>query len=275
MGLVVLVALSGAPQQSAGPATAGNPTVERSLPPMSTDRPDITDSTDVVGRGIWQVETGVSFQADLDEGISHHEVTMPQAMLRVGVSERLELRFSGDGVLSDSVALPDVAGRRTRVTGGSDLEVGAKWKLFERPRAGFVAALEPVFSLPIGSDDFTSGGYDPTLKVIVDRELPAGLALSANVVISRVTVEGRRFTQRAVSGSFARAVSGAWHGFAELYRASPLGDAGGAAWIGDLGAMRALGTRFQIDISVGRGFTAAAPRWFVGGGIAIRRVPGA
>lgn len=240
---------------------------------MSTDRPDITDSTDIVGRSVWQIETGVSFESDLRAEVSHHEWTMPQAMLRVGVSDRVEVRISGDGVLTDSIATMTRVDRRTRVTGGSDLEVGAKWKLADRPLRGFLFALEPVLSIPTGSGGFTSGGYDPTLKVIADRDLPGRIAMSANLVLSWVSDERQRVSEQSVSGSFARAFGDTWSGFAEIYRASATAPDGATVWIADVGAMRAVGTRVQIDVSVGRGFSDAAPDWFIGAGVAFRGVP--
>lgn len=253
-------------QREAGQQDERAQPTERTLGEMSTDRPDITDSTDMVGRGVWQLETGVSFESDHLGAETQHELAAPLAMLRIGLSQRVELRVSGDGVLSDTVTVP---GAR-RATGASDIEVGAKWKLFAQPHGGFLFALEPVLSLPSGSDDFTSAGYDPTLKLIADRDLARGFSLSSNLVVSSLTVGENRFTQHAISVSVAHALHSGWHAFVELYRASALVRDGHDAWIADTGATYALGDRMQLDVSVGRGLSDAAPDWFMGAGFSVR-----
>jgi len=234
---------------------------------MSTDRPDTSDSTDVVGRGLWQVETGFSFEADSEGGVSQNEIAVPLVMLRIGLHPRFEMRVSSEGLLSDVIRAP--AGR-VRVTGRSDVQVSAKWKLFTRPRRCFVLALEPVVSLPAGSDAFTSGGVDPMLKFIIDRGLPGGFSVSANIVVSSDTDAGSRFTQQGTSASFSHALPRGWTGFAEIFTSSALSRGGGRAWIVDGGASRPIGHRLQVDVSAGRGLSEPAPDWFIGAGFAVR-----
>lgn len=235
--------------------------------PISADRPDLTDSTDVVGAGRWQIESGLSFDADRDGGISQRAIAAPLAMLRLGIGSQFEARLSADGLVSDSVS---VSGRRTRTTGRSDVQLGAKWRVFDRPWRCLAVALEPVVSLPAGSAAFTSAGYDPTVKVIVDASLPRGLSLSANFVVSAPTEDHHRFAERDVSGSLGYPIGSRWSGFAELFRASSLARGGPSAWILDAGAARPIGTRAQLDVIGGVGLSAAAPDWFIGAGFALR-----
>jgi Putative MetA-pathway of phenol degradation len=136
---------------------------------MTADRPDFTDAPDVIGRGLWQVESGFLFATShVDTATIHettHEIVTPQALVRIGLSPRLELRVATDGLLSVTTSQQGVG----RISGRSDLAVSVKWRLFDdwRP-GGFDLALLPILSLPTGSDGFTSGGYDPTLKVSWD-----------------------------------------------------------------------------------------------------------
>jgi hypothetical protein len=239
---------------------------------MSTDRPDTSDSTDVVGRGLWQVETGVSFEADTESGVSQNEIAVPLVMLRIGLHPRFEMRVSGEGVLSEVIRAPGLG--RVRVTGGSDVQVSAKWKLFTRPRRCFVLAIEPVVSLPAGSDAFTSGGVDPMLKFIIDRALPGGFSVSANIVLSSDTDAGSRFTQQGTSASFSHALPRGWTGFAEIFTSSALTRGGDRAWIVDGGASRPIGHRLQVDVSAGRGLSRPAADWFIGAGFAVRGLLG-
>jgi hypothetical protein len=249
-------------QQPAAAVPAG-----RDFGEMSVDRPDVSDSTDIVGRGMWQLESGISLAGDQEGGLSRKELAAPLAMLRLGLRNRLELRVSAEGVLSDEIR---TSAGHVRVTGGSDMQIGAKWKLFARPRRCFLIALEPVLSVPTGSEAFTSGGYDPLLKLIVDRSFRGGFSLSANVVLASNSEAGSRFTQQGASASVSHALPRGWSGFVEISTTSAETLNGDRVWIFDTGASRPIGRRVQVDVSVGRGLSDAAADWFVGAGIAMR-----
>jgi hypothetical protein len=154
-------------------------------------------------------------------------------------------------------------------TAGSDVEIGVKWRPFERPQLGALLALEPVVSLPVGSASVSSGRIDPALKVILDRDAPAGFALSANLIMASRSDDRGRHGQLAASLSMAHALFSRWTGFVEIYAASAR-ESSGRSWVTDAGASRPLGRRCQIDVSVGRGFGGATADWFVGAGFAIR-----
>lgn len=238
---------------------------------MTVDRPDFTDSPDVIGRGLWQVETGFLFESihvnapTLHETI--HKIVTPQALLRIGLSPRMELRVAADGLLSDTSAEPGVG----RISGRSDVAVSVKWRpLDERRPGGFDVALLPILSLPAGSDGFTSGGYDPTLKVAWAHPLPRDIDLSGNVVIASLTDNDRRFVQETISVSAGHALAAGWSGYAELLRTSAVERDGRNVWLFDTGVSHNLGQRVAIDMSIGRGLSDAAPAWYIGAGVAWR-----
>ena len=233
---------------------------------IAPDRPGLGDGSGIVGRGIWQIENGWSFESERQDGAVLHELALPLALFRMGVTDRFELRVSADGLLSDTSSSP---GSR-RLSGRSDVEVGAKLKLIESARTGFELSLLPIVSLPIGSNTFTSGGYDPTAEFAWTKSLPRGVSLSGNVTTASVSEDHHRFTQHILTLSVDRDLAAGWNGFAEAFRASSLQRDGAAVWILDTGATHRLGRQAQFDISVGRGVTAAAPDWFVSAGIALR-----
>jgi hypothetical protein len=236
----------------------------REMPELVTDRPDITESSAVVGRGVWQLESGVSFERDGHDADASRALSAPMALLRLGLSDRLELRLGADGFESQRA----VAGG-SRMTGFSDVTAGFKYVLADQAHLGFDLAVIPFVSMPTGSDAFSSGSWDPTIKLTWARDLPRGFGLSGNVNVSSIT-EGERYTPREVMFSLGHDLAGGWAGFWEVYGASSLERGGSAAWLVDTGVTHPLGHDVQVDFSVGRGLNRAAPDWFVGVGISMR-----
>lgn len=243
--------------------TAARPTAAvgggEKLPEMVTDRPDVTESSEVVGRGIFQFESGWTYEAD---GAARSQ-TMPAGLLRLGLSRRLELRLGGDGFLLQTDGT-------VRQAGHSDFEIGAKVRVFDESAAGFDMAVIPMFSVPTGSAGFTSGGYDPTLKLTLARSLPAGFHLSGNVNVSSVSDELGRFAQRALTLSAGHDLVAGWGGFLEVYGFSPIERGAQSGVTIDGGASHFIGGNLQFDVEAGRGVNADAPDWFAGFGFAVR-----
>src|SRR6185295_11633355 len=145
-----------------------------SVPELVTDRPDFTESSEVVGHRVVQVETGLRLE---QSDAATRQVSTPQMLVRVGVGSRFELRFAGDGFISQSVKTP--AGD-LHTSGRSDAELGAKFKFLSADKAGVDMAVIPFLSLPTASEGFGSTGYDPGVKLTWARDFPKGFGLSGN-----------------------------------------------------------------------------------------------
>jgi outer membrane putative beta-barrel porin/alpha-amylase len=278
LGVLVLTAALSAASGPAGndkaaaagttaPAATTAQGTENGLGELVTDRPDFTESTEVVGRGIAQLETGMSFESDGKGDARTRGYAAPEALLRIGLNRRTELRLGADGFVSETAGLDASA---VQTTGGSDFELAAKVKLATEKQLGFDLAVIPIVSLPVGSAPFSSGGVDPTVKVAMARALPAGFDLSGNVNVSSVTDGDARFTQTAWSASFGHDLVKGWGGYWELYGFSAVERGGSAAWTFNTGVSHLVGPNRQFDMSVGYGLTEAAPNWFVSAGFSIR-----
>ncbi|QNA99495.1 hypothetical protein [Massilia sp. Se16.2.3] len=94
--------------------------------PISADRPDFVESSEVVGKGRVQLET--SFLSERE-----HTLSMP-TLLRVGVGEAVELRFETEGrTLRHSREAE--TGERSTLGGYADTAVGLLWHaLSTRPK---------------------------------------------------------------------------------------------------------------------------------------------
>jgi hypothetical protein len=258
---VTLLFAAGSPLLAQTPSSSQG----HDVPELVTDRPDFTESSNVVGSGVLQIESGTTFEHDRDAGVRNGMLSTP-SLLRLGVSNRLEFRLASDGVLSESL---NFASRHERTTGGADTEVGVKYMLTENPFHGTSFALIAAMSLPTGADGLSSGGYDPGVKFTWARDLPRGFGLSGNFNLASVTAGDDREWERSVSLSLGHGLGEQWGAYWETYG---FVDGDGCACTFNTGVTRALGRHMQIDFEVGRGITSSAPDWFAGVGFAIRRM---
>ena len=254
--LVALALLGGSAYAQTPPAAA------QDVPELVTDRPDFTESSEIIPRGWLQIEGGVSVEGDRQDGTPHRGVGLPAALMRIGLGFKTELRLSAEGLVSESVP-------GSRSSGHSDMEIGVKVRLLNQSSAGLDVALLPFVSLPTGAQGFTSGGVDPTLKVTWARDLPADFGLTGNINTAWPTEDGVRFHQHSLSFSLGHSLAAGWGGYAEIYGFSKMSRDTGTGVTVNGGITRPLGRHVQIDLEAGRGLTADAPDWFVGVGFAV------
>lgn len=242
---------------AAGYLIAAAPLLHGQADEISTDRPDYTESTDTVGRGMVQLEGGALWT---EQGPTH-TLTVPDGLLRIGLARRLELRLSSDGFVRESVR---GNGTWEHNSGGSDLAIGAKLALLGERRLLPALSVIAALSMPVGSERFSSGGYDPFFKLCWSKSLPKGFDAGGNVVVQLDTAGPGTLVERAVSLSVGHRVFGGLRGFWEVYRTWP------GAVIADTGLSKVLGKNVEVDVLVGHTVAARTPGWFAGAGFAIR-----
>lgn len=228
---------------------------------ISTDRPDYTESTEVVGRRMIQFENGFTLSGE--KGVS--SLSTGELLMRVGLSKRIEFRFGADGFLAEW-APTEVVKR-----GFSDIEFAAKIRLFDQTRYLPAVSLIPIVSAPGGTRLFSSQGFDPTVKLAWSKDLPRGFSLGGNLNASSLTSPEGRFTQWSYSWSLGHSLPGGFEGYWEIFSFAPWDQGQPSAWIANSGVSHKLGRNAQIDVRVGKRLTAAGPDWFFGAGVAIRR----
>ena len=85
-GLLVLLAAAPGLAQSQTQTQNSHP-----APELITDRPDFTESSEVVGRGVVQLESGLTFASRMP---AVRQVTLPELLVRIGLGDRVELRLA-------------------------------------------------------------------------------------------------------------------------------------------------------------------------------------
>jgi len=248
-GAVALLVYMGAVCAQSNPTEAG----------LTTDRAEFTVTTDVVGDRVLQMEMGALEEISAGSRLLHG----PCPLVRIGIGNNVEVRVGGDGFLAST-------GRDSlNAKGMSDLSVGVKWKLANETRFIPAIALNPSISAPAGSRQFTSSGYDPTLRLALAKRLPAGFRASGNLNASSLT-DGRRFLQRGMSLCIEHDLPARFVAYGEVYTLSALDRHGAASTMFNTGLFHGLGKRMQLDVEAGHRLSDCGPAWFAGVGFVVR-----
>jgi hypothetical protein len=232
-----------------------------------TDRPDFTESTEVVGPWILQLEGGFTLARDTTGATPIRSLGGPFPLLRLGLSRHLEFRLATDGFLRET---SQESAHTQRTSGLSDLVVGAKLKLADEGRVRPMFAIIPSLSLPTGSRQLTSSGYDPAINFAWSKNLPVNFDVGGNVKFKSVSSDARRYVQRTLSVSFGHKLFAGSEGFWEVYQISPPERDRAGLLMFDTGLTHALGRNAQVDFSAGRSLCPTSPTWFVSTGLAFR-----
>lgn len=233
-------------------------------PAFVVERPSFSTPPDVVGRGFWQVEAGMVSTRDTVNDDTRSTLTLPNAVVRLGVTRRLELRAATVGLLRVS----DGSSR----TSATDVQVGMKYQLASSEGLGVDLSLIPMVSVPTGSGAGTTGNADPSVIVTAARGLGAS-NLNLNLKWTAPTI-GDADNERARlldwSAVLSFPIGTRWSAFVEGVASDDDTDGAPVRWTGNAGIARMLGANARLDLHAGRGLNDAAPDWAIGTGVAWR-----
>jgi len=227
---------------------------------INTDRPDIANGADVIGKGRVQLETGLAG----DKSSGERSWGTP-FLVRIGLSEAWELRVDGDGYQRQS---------QDGVTqhGWGDLGLGAKWHLLEGEGALPSVGLLGHLSFATGSGGFRGQGTRPEIDLPLEWDLPAGFDLSVMPGLYRDRNDaGQNYTGGVLALSLGKALNDKTHAFVEL-AGQQLASArnGGKLVTLDTGVSYLLSPDMQVDAAVFRGINHQSPDWQWTVGFSIR-----
>jgi hypothetical protein len=235
-----------------------------------TDRPDFVESSNVVGKGRFQIETSVAVDRNKADGIKDKTYSTP-TLLRYGIGETLELRLETDGRIRASTT--DIAsGARHTESGYADLALGVKWHIAdERDGAPSMGVLAHV-DLDTGSGPFRAGGKGGSLRLAAEWELADDVALGVMPGLAwQANDNGGRYT----SGIFGIVLGKGWDArfrtFIE-YSAQQIAHArdGGSVSTVDIGAAYLLTNTVQLDTALSRGLNHRTPDWSFTVGLSMK-----
>ncbi|QGJ70472.1 Transporter [Planctomycetales bacterium 10988] len=237
--------------------------------PLVTDRPDFTESSSTVGRGVLQLEMGYTYSFDNDGTEQLRSHSYPETLFRYGIlADWLELRLDWNYAEEEiRGANPDL------LSGGEDLGLGLKVAL--TPQAGLLPemALIPQMSVPTGSSAFSDEEVLPGVIWIYSWEVSDRISTAGSSQINRAIdgLSGEAYLEFAQSWAASLSFSEKLGGYCEWYGLIPSSAEsvlpehyfnGGLTYL--------INNDLQLDIRAGTGLNDAALDYFVGTGISIR-----
>ena len=229
--------------------------------PIDTDRPDQTESVNLVPKNWLQFEAGFNFQKNNSD---EKEYLLPTLLSKFGLSKRIELRLITTIKTNSSLQIPSGT---LHETGLDVTEMGAKIFLFEEkngiPKTSFIFHL----GIPaLSSVKFKPDKVAPNFRFTMQHTLSANTALGYNLGCEwdGYTNAPAYVYTLTLGCNFAQK----WYSYIESFGAfkkhmSPENNIdGGLAYF--------ISNNFKIDISSGFGVTKTAPQWYLALGASVR-----
>ncbi|MEY4563104.1 MAG: hypothetical protein RLZZ618_2381 [Pseudomonadota bacterium] len=237
---------------------------------IATDRPDFVESSDVVGTGRFQIETSFSSERHNADGVKTRTTSTP-TLLRMGVSDKLELRVETDGIVRSRSQ--DATGTQ-RERGFADASLGVKWHMQDGDDASGKPGVAWLLHLDVdsGSAAFRGPGLRPSLRAVAEWELPQGFSVGVmpGFVVDK-NADGKRFVGGIMAVVVGKEWTPAWRSFVELAGQQLASRKnGGSVVTFDTGVAYLVTKSVQLDFAIARGLTADSPDFQWGMGLSVR-----
>ena len=249
-------------QWSYGTSFGGGPNRDE---PIVTDRPDFTEASATVGKGVVQLESGYTYSMDIATDKRAH--SYPESLFRIGILEDwLEFRIAYNHSSDRSLE----GGPSTIVNhSGDDLYLGFKIGLTPQEDWLPEMAIIPQMIRPSGS----GGKFLAGLNWLYGWELSDWLEMGGSTQFNRDIDEstGRMYVEFAQSWTFNYKLAEKLNMYTEWFCFVPCGaDTSQTQHYFDGGFTYLVTNDLQLDIRAGVGASEAADDYFLGSGFSIR-----
>jgi len=238
--------------------------------PLVSDRPDFTEASTTVGRGVAQVEMGYTFFSNDDGGVRTRSHSYPEMLWRIGIlADWLEFRIAYNAASTDTLAPPLP---RTTVSGSEDLYLG--FKLGLTPQEGILPemALVPQMTVPTGDPAFTTGLVMPGLNWLYGWDINDELSFGGSSQINQTLDDaGDVYLEVAQSFTVGIALTDRLGMYTEWFAFFPSGAVvAPTQHYLDGGFTYSVTNDLQLDVRAGVGLSNASDDYFVGSGLVKR-----
>ncbi len=258
------------------------PNDEARAEPLVTDRPDFTEASSTVGGGVVQLEAGYTFSyfdSEKDGTITRGH-TIPEALWRIGITDRIELRIVWNYAWERNTE----GGVTSFADGADDLQLGTKIAVSQQNHIIPESSVIFQSNIPTGGNEFTGHKTSFGINYLYSWELPNGWTLGASTGFDTATefvplvpgvmpvVEGKDdYVFWHQSATFAIPLNdrlGAYFEYFGLYKHAFTGR--GTENYLNGGFTYLLNNDVQLDIRAGKGLNDNSDDMFAGAGISIR-----
>jgi hypothetical protein len=237
--------------------------------PLASDRPDFTEASCTVGRGVTQLEMGYTYFRNhdgLDESQSH---SYPELLLRAGIlAEWLELRVGW--TFSSGYEAFDVLTRST--SGSDDLYTGVKLGLTPQQGIWPEMALMPQASIPLGSN-VSAGEVLPGMNWLYGWDVTDWFSAAGSTQINMAVDDDSldKFLEFAQSWTFGYSLAESLGAYTEWFAIVPSGaETIQTEHYFNAGLTYRITNDLQLDFRVGKGVSSNAIDYFAGTGLVVR-----
>jgi hypothetical protein len=253
---------------SSGDPGDGGPKLDE---PLVTDRPDFTEASVTVGRGVVQIESGYTYFFDDDGTTSVGTHTAPESLFRIGMfADWFEWRLAYTA-LEETTSETGVG--RSTVSGSDDLYLGMKFALTGQVGILPEMALVPQMRVPSGSGGITAGETLPGVNWLYGWDVSDFIAVGGSTQVNRRLddVTSQPYSEFAQSWTIGYSLTDQWGGYTEWFCLAPDGaDSNHNENYFDGGLTYLVTDNVQLDIRAGVGLNDAATDMFAGLGLSIR-----
>ncbi len=232
---------------------------------IDTDRPTFSESPLTVPKNTFQIESGVQFGWDKQDGVSSKDLGFNSNLFRYGINRRFEVRLGVN--FAGYQELIDETDEKTTLSGLTPIVVGFKWNILYGDGPIPTLAISSHVDIPgAASNDFNDGNVLQTLRFAGSWKLSKVFNFGFNLgsLIDWKEYDFTGLYSVALTASIVK-----WLGaFMEFYSISPPGEYSRNNL--NMGLMFPVRNNLQFDLSGGIGLSNSAPDNFVNIGFAWR-----
>jgi hypothetical protein len=227
---------------------------------METDRPDFTEGVKPVESGRFQIESGYTYTRF--SGGSEH--TLPEGLLRIGVSDGFEARVGLPGYSTSRDESEEVAGIL-------DTSLGFKYEFWREIEGWPDLSMIGELSLPTGANALSAETFEPGVKMLWAYGF-SDFGLSGNVNLSGPETNNERYLELATSLAIGTDITERWGVYGEFFTINPLESSEKVSpnerYLNG-GVTYRPKANIQLDFRVGTGLNEASADLFFGPGLSI------
>jgi hypothetical protein len=233
--------------------------------PLVTDRPDFTEASSTVGRGVVQLETGYTYVYNDDpEDQSILNAHAYDQLYRIGLAEFVELRIAWLYLWEETKSVD-------HMDGAADLYLGTKIDLM--PQNGFrpEAAIILQGTVPTGATAFTTNEVEAGVNLLYSWGLPNGWSLGGSTGVDTFSEDEDDFLFYHQSLALGRSLTEQFGMYAEYFGLYfDQRESNAPTNYFNAGFTYLLNPNVQFDIRAGVGLNSHADDFFTGSGVSIR-----